>query len=859
MKYANPSIFTEVRERFTLKEIVEHYTGEKLVPLGSGYELESKECPGCGHRDCFRAMPHPDSPDDICLGKCFSCGKTASDGPAFLVMTGIELNNYAAAERILRDAKENGFGERPVLPNKPKLETKPAAAPGIPFPTARQQAIFDRAAAYYAACLTASPSALQYQTETRKHYPEALKSHGIGLSNGNLWRHLRKEGFTPEEAIESGLVKENGSDYFPAGSFIYTHRDIQGRACEFTMKYPEGKLHFRLRKEFRLRGIQFYGQHTLSADTRSIYLVEGENDWLSCIEGGCETAILATTGSVSRDQLSYLKKNHDEAEIITLFDTDEAGERYRDMTASYGFPALKQLVLPVANSDPDDYLKKNSCSFDEMIKACTVWESPVIDNASAPAPTDNPESIEPKEADFPRTDMGNADLLIFLSRGNLRYIKEHSAWAYYDGKYWRLFQDHLALQLTRLVSAQRLAWAEAQTDVDDEKGKKKKQALTYALSCQDQRRINPMLALASKDPRILASINDFDANPYMLGVANGVVNLKKGELLPHTADLMISKSCKANYSPNSSHSRWIGALRRALDEGSPADTAAGLVYLQKVLGMALIGKALERSLFFVHGRPGTGKSLITNTVHHILGDYSLTLSPNSLMQSHYSSNDIIMPEIVQLKGVRFALASEADDGQRFNESLLKRITGNDPVPARNVYEKAICFMPQCTLFVVGNSRPTASGSQAFWERLKVISFNNQIPREEQNSNFDQELLEEADGILSWMIEGCLAYQQQGLKETDKVRRDSAAYQAELDTISLFIDEECLLDKDGTASAPMLFLRYVDWMRENGIQPLGRTRFYEKLMERGLEKEKIRGGNVSENPKWRIKGILLRNA
>lgn len=158
-----------------------------------------------------------------------------------------------------------------------------------------------------------------------------------------------------------------------------------------------------------------------------------------------------------------------------------------------------------------------------------------------------------------------------------------------------------------------------------------------------------------------------------------------------------------------------------------------LAYLQRVFGMALVGKVFERAFFFIYGKPGTAKSLTTNTIRRVLGDYAMELSPNSLMATNNPSNDVKNSEIAQLKGVRFALASEAEQGQRFNDGLIKRITGQDAIVVRELFERSFTMVPQATLFITGNARPTAGGGNAMWERLKVLSFNNQIRKTEQDA------------------------------------------------------------------------------------------------------------------------------
>lgn len=833
------NVFETIRTEYRFKEIAEHYLDDELELIGeSSYQPLSKECPWCGHHDCFSGKPSEEKADDIGFFHCFSCGKHASDGPALVASLNPCLNNYEAAEKILQDAELHGFTRtaRPAGEIVSKAVSPPPKE--VSEPTERQQALFNAAASFFMQGLKNSGVAMDYQTQQRRHSPESLVLHKVGLSRGGLLPHLRNLGFTFDEAVASGLVRSDGRDYFVEDTFVYAHMNESGQVRHFTMKDPRKKYQYQLSNSFRLGGIAFYGEHTLPLAKRAgqVILVEGENDFLSLVEGGCLDAVLATCGQISQSQLRSIKERLSSLEVVTFFDGDAAGDTYRERIASLGLPRLKQYVVPAPAKDPDEYLKQGR-TFAEMLQNSRLSQAEMQPSPQQDA-TSQSNRLNPDA--FTRADTGNADLLKALADGNLRYVIEHKAWAWFDGQYWRTHQDSKATDYAREVGRLRMTWAHAMPNHTDEQKEAQKKALSFAYGCLNLARINAMITLASRDKELIASASDFDNDPYLLGALNGVADLRTGQLLPFDPKLMLTKHCAANYSPESDSPLWKRTLERAFNEGDAQEAADVAKYLQKVFGMALIGRVLERSFFFIHGRPGTGKSLTTNAVTAVLKDYALELSPNSLMQSSYQTNDIKMPEIVKLKGVRFALASEADDGQRFNEALVKRITGQDSINARDLGEKAMTFKPQCTLFIVGNSRPSANGSDAFWQRLKVISFNNQVPKAQQDSDMEIKLLQEADGILTWLIQGCLAYQAEGLREPERVARDSAAYRADLDVISQFLEDRCELSEEFQVSAQSLYEAYTEWVENvHGSSPLGRNRFYEKLIENGFKKIKAR--------------------
>lgn len=849
------TIFDQIRSNYSFREIVEHYLEDELVRIGEGtFEPSSKSCPWCGHKDCFRAKSSDDTEADIGLIKCFSCDRSATDATGFLKSIRPELNNFQAAERILEDAEVYGFRSKATKVPFLLQSTGPRETWSL-NPSPRLIYLFNKAADFYTGVLQSNAAPARYQQKTRHHDLDTLKRYRVGFSNGNLGGFLRSLKFTDEEIAASGLVKGNGTDFFPKDVYVYAHLNRDGNACHFTIKDPSGNHKFQLPKGYRLGGTKFYGEQTLASQHKHVVLVEGENDFLSLIESGCRYPVLATIGQLSISQISWLSEHCGDREIITFFDTDEAGEKYRSKMAAAGLKNLKQYVLPDLNSDPDEYLKKGH-TFEEMMQNSRPWQADPQLSLQQDT-TAKTSSVDLAPNAFVRADTGNADLLKALADGKLRYVIEHKAWAWFDGQYWRTHQDHKATEYAREVGRLRLVWAQAMPEGTEQADDAKKSAISFAYGCLNLARINAMVTLASRDRALIASASDFDNDSYLLGALNGIVDLRSGKLLPFDPTLMLTKHCAANYNPATDCPLWKSTLERALNDGDAKEAADVARYLQKVFGMALIGRVLERSFFFIHGRPGTGKSLTTNAVTAVLKDYALELSPNSLMQASYHSNDIKMPEIVKLKGVRFALASEADDGHRFNEALVKRITGQDSINARDLGEKAITFKPQCTLFIVGNSRPSANGSDAFWRRLKVVSFNNQVPKAQQDSNMEVKLLQEADGILTWLIQGCLAYQEEGLGEPERVARDSAAYRADLDVISQFIEDRCELSGEYRVPAQRLYEAYTDWAENvNGSAPLGRIRFYEKLNESGLKKSKSRQSS-DENPIAQIHGLRLK--
>lgn len=271
-------------------------------------------------------------------------------------------------------------------------------------------------------------------------------------------------------------------------------------------------------------------------------LVEGENDWLTCIEAGWPHAILATIGSISRSQLLAIEQRFSDWDVVTFFDRDEAGDGYRNKISTLHLASLTQYLLPEQGQDPDSALKQSGESLDVLLTRCGQYQA-----ASTAGPTVQ-ETARRLNADaYHQTDIGNADMLHDLLEGSFKYVEEHRDWAHFDGNTWRLRNSPAIHKAARLVANTRHAAAEAMPEVTELDRSKKRKAMSFAFSCENVAKLSAMLSLASKDARIAVTAEDFDSDPYLLGVQNGIVDLNTGDLIPADKSLLVSKQCAANY------------------------------------------------------------------------------------------------------------------------------------------------------------------------------------------------------------------------------------------------------------------------------------------------------------------------
>jgi putative DNA primase/helicase len=349
---------------------------------------------------------------------------------------------------------------------------------------------------------------------------------------------------------------------------------------------------------------------------------------------------------------------------------------------------------------------------------------------------------------------------------------------------------------------------------------------------------------------------ELDRNPWLLNCRNGTVNLRTGTLHRHRREDWLTKYVDIDYNANAVCPNWLAFLWRIMDGPHPDevghetlllerhDRATQLVqFLQRAVGYSLTGVIAEHMLFFLYGGGQNGKSTFSETLAPLLGEYFQKAPTHLLMLKERANLGTPSPELARLFGVRLVMACEIGEGQRLNETQVKDLTGDDIIVARNLYQGFIEFRPTYKLWMYGNHKPTISGTdEAIWRRPKLIPFTVRIPDEEVNPFFrEQCLFPELSGILAWAVQGCLAWQKDGLKVPEVVTEATKNYRREMDVIGQFIDDCCTCIREATVKASVIYAEYCKWCETNHETALKQRNFGVKLSERGFTSAKGTGG------------------
>jgi putative DNA primase/helicase len=421
-------------------------------------------------------------------------------------------------------------------------------------------------------------------------------------------------------------------------------------------------------------------------------------------------------------------------------------------------------------------------------------------------------------------DIKNGKLFAEMWRGKLLYINTSGRWVQYSEDRWQPCEKNEEERCAKVTSVALLASATEEFKADPDKGKR---LVQEALATHRLPRIQAMLKLAISEPGMVATDKELDSDPMLLGVGNGVVDLRTGQLLVNTPEMLITRFCDAKWDSNAQCPRW----NQFVDEifQGDADTIAAV---QRLLGYTLIGKVLEEILVICHGYGANGKSIFANVVHRIFGGYAKT-APPSLLVARRADDVSPRNDLAAIAGTRYVSINEFQAGARLDEQVVKILAGREKIAARFLYQETFEFTPSFTPWLRTNHKPIVMGDEdGIWRRLVVIPFRRKFEEDEKDKHLESKLLAERDGILMWMLEGARLYQKDGLRLSKTMRQEQATYRKESDLLGEFLEEKTTPDPNGRVEQKQFFFDWKIWCDGNGAKHGSKKSFTQRMAERG---------------------------
>lgn len=511
--------------------------------------------------------------------------------------------------------------------------------------------------------------------------------------------------------------------------------------------------------------------------------------------------------------------------------------------------AYMQRVAQCEEPKPDSEIEKI------WRDACNHYEKTIATNPSYLTPAEFmaqefAQTVEPSDY----TDVGQARVFMAQYNDKLKYSAA-TKWLVYDGKKWNenelpvraLSQELTDRQLkdarTRLKAAR--AAEDAAIEAGDEEAEKDaKQAVRAAKEYRsfvlDRRKTSRIAAtMTEAEPMAEIAVAELDKDGFLLNTPGGTVDLRTGKIRPHDPQDYITKMTAVAPSLDG-----MELWQEFLDRLTCGDRELQ-EYHQIVAGMEAVGKVFVENLIIATGNGGNGKSSFYNAQSLVMGDYSGSLSAETLTVNCRKNKS---PEYAELRGKRLIIAAELEEGMRLDTAVVKKLCSTDPIKGEKKFKAPFDFIPSHTTILYTNHLPkVGTNDSGTWDRLVVVPFNARFRgMKGQIFNYAEYLFEHAGGaILSWIIEGARKFIAAGyhIEQPECVKEAIREYRQQNDWFHNFINDRCESGGSFTEGSQTMYLNYRSYCDEVGDYKRSAAEFKSEMIKAGYKWHKTKTGAV----------------
>jgi len=456
-----------------------------------------------------------------------------------------------------------------------------------------------------------------------------------------------------------------------------------------------------------------------------------------------------------------------------------------------------------------------------------------------------------KLAFWDRNDLGNAERLKARFGSDLVYVG-NIGWHVWDGRRWQREGGEEMARLRCYWTAKRIReeaavlrlWARRKDAAlglekpDATRAKMIQAHSSLAVSSGNAARTDAMLKQAV--PFMLRHARDIDARPWILNTAEASIDLGEMPAEDGSVDIvdrafrqedLISRMAPTAYDPEATAPSWRAFVATILPD--PEVRA----FVQTWFGYCLTGDTREQCMLVCHGSGSNGKSTLIETISKVMGDYAATVSISTFLDTGTRGGGDATPDLARLPGVRLAIASEPQSGDKLNETVIKTITGGERILARHLFRDLFEYDPSFKVTISCNQKPTIRGQDhGIWRRIILLPFNITFKDGAIDRLLPEKLKAEASGILNWLLDGYRLWRERGLVIPAAVRDATEQYRSESDPVGQYLRSWTYTDTAETwVQASDLYRGYVVWCRMNAQTPWKQTAFGRRCTDLGLKK------------------------
>lgn len=658
------------------------------------------------------------------------------------------------------------------------------------------------------------------------------------------WRKY-VEGVTKKKLVDSYDYKDF------KGHYAFTKLRMEPKSFIYG-KLENNRFKMGLNGQKRKEIPAFYGEYssivTAISQGSYVFLCEGEKDVRNLYKNGIKAALcFGGADDWSSCYADILKDSN----LVILLDNDEPGRDLGEKVKTDCISICRSIksFTPYdkkKGGDVSDFFENGGTAAELMEKVKNVTEKTVLvapfkvktfsEDLSEIVQRLNDLQVYGNE-NYPPNDKGFSKVYALVFKRKIRYNPDIREFMAYDGTRWlKDVEGMRARQQAKRFASAFLVYVGTAGIIDKEFTK-------AVISLNSKQKRNTILEDA-KDETFFCNA-DLDNNDYILNLQNGTLDITKEPILKaHNPEDLLSKVANADYIEKADCPIWL----KFLDEIMLGD-AEKIKYLQKICGLSLTGNTTEEQMFILYGSSTrNGKSTLIETILFLLGDYGLTIKPESLAMKNNADSRTASGDIARLNGARLVNCPEPPKRMMLDCGLLKTLTGRDSITARNLYEREFSFTPKFKLIMNTNFLPLVTDSTVFSSgRINVVTFDRHFSEDEQDKTLKDRLKTELSGILNWCLEGLKLYRSEGLKPPETVRNATEEYKSSSDKIGLYFSE-CMSKAPGNnLKVGEVYDSYSKWCDDNGYGTENKQNFISDLKIRGM----IRNSGT-------VKGITVYN-
>lgn len=712
---------------------------------------------------------------------------------------------------------------------------------------------------------------------------KALEEHP---DNGDAFAYVyRRFGITEDKAFELGLGYDDGT--VDGGNLILSrakYHDTTRLVVPFNDF--EGNPHYLQARSLTTEGVPAKWSGPNNPEGRSwakfgffsggtgwaeVVVTEGPSDALTATALGYDVVLIRGAALGNNATLAdELAKGLLGRRVVVAGDADAAGAKFtRDVASALSERKIDvhRLTIPAdGGNDISKWRENAGAAFDKAFIAAV---------GDAPRYGSDEITVEQIAQEITRlfSDVYNAKTLLAVIHeqgGDVRFTAEAGfivyrpnagTWEIDSAEWVRSQAQEVAARVQRAILEQMQAMDARVAGIDDkdlrdttgnllDAQRRKARSGTLVSYVMSTRGIDSMIRELRALPGIFASYEDFDQHPHLLAVANGVVNLETGELLPYsmsTRDLYLLRRVNTPYIQGARNPRWERFLNEIFDKHD--DVPA---YMKRLIGYGITGHTTEQALAVFYGGGSNGKGVFLETLTGIFKGITTT-TPFSTFEVKPSGG--IPNDIAALKGSRLVMASEGEQGRQMAESLIKRLTGGDTISARFMRKEFFEFQPTFLILLATNYKPNFRGQDyGLWRRVKLVPFDRTFTASDRDNYLTSKFLgkrvpaaayrdgedygDGPAGILAWAVEGAMEWSRDGLLDPAVVTNATAEFKETSDKLYEFYSEYLVKDAEARIKGSDVWDFYLQWADDENLDKRdrwGKNTFFKALEERGAVK------------------------